>query len=154
MTLYHEEMSSPLMWFFLVLMAAIIALIIMFPEKDEDPELAIIIIAVVFTVLVVMFRGYSITIDEKYLILRFGVIRSKIKIGEITSYKKRKLSRWFTFGMKTDLKNYYYLPKPGGGDAIEVNTSKGKYYLFSTKYPDRVMDALKTASGVQSQAHQ
>lgn len=147
--LYKEERDSPLIWLFVLMAGAIITLIFLFPEEDDDPVIISAIIAGMFTFLVLAFRKYKVIVDNECVRLRYGIISSNVKISEITSFNKKKLSKWFTFGMKTDLKNFYYIGAMGR-EGIEMKTSKGKYYLFTTQHPDRVIDAIRTASSKHS----
>jgi hypothetical protein len=116
-------------------------------DLPEEGHLPIFILACVMALLFILFFKLTIEIKPGVLSVGFGFIKSRIKLEEVTSCEGKRL-RWFHGGgMHSDFKNISYITGPG--PAVQLKTSKGKTYLFSTNKPDRLCEAIRTASSTR-----
>lgn len=92
----------------------------------------------------------NVTIDEKYLRIKFGwgIFRKKFLIGEIASARSVKNRWYYGWGIRFCLRPYMVIFNVSGFDAVEITMKNGKVYRIGTDDPAGLEAAIKKAKGI------
>ncbi|MFZ5981174.1 MAG: hypothetical protein ACOYVF_11135 [Candidatus Zixiibacteriota bacterium] len=98
--------------------------------------------SVVFIVLMVLFYSLKITVDEKYLRLRYGIglIRIKFPVREIMTCETVRNRWWYGLGIRVIPEGWLF--NINGLDAVRVNMRNRTVYRFGTDEPDKLCQAI------------
>jgi hypothetical protein len=102
-----------------------------------------VILDLFFIVVLLNFRKLVIEIDSTYLTASFGVIKKRIKLGDIRSCEPIEATLFVYTGMGIRIGgdgSLAYLPSLG--DAVRLGFDSGRSFVFSTRNRDQVLQIL------------
>ena len=106
-----------------------------------------LVTAIMFLILIIIssFITLTVSIDDKYLKLKFGygVFKKKFLLNEIVSVKSVKNRWYYGWGIKMRLWPKMWIYNVSGFDAVEIVTKSGKIYRIGTDVPGQLEVAIK-----------
>jgi|TARA_Y100000310_G_scaffold222258_2_gene223956 hypothetical protein len=112
--------------------------------KTGLDEVIISILSLIILV-IASFLYLTVTIDDKYLRIKFGygIFRKKFVLNEIISAKAVKNHWYFGWGIR-----FWFWPKMwifnvSGFDAVEIKMKNGRLYRIGTDEPNKLEQAIK-----------
>lgn len=115
------------------------------PSVDSGTNFAITAIMVLVIFILASFSTLTITIDEKFLKIRFGlgIYSKKFLLSEIASVKKVKNPWYFGWGIRLWLWPKIWIYNVSGFNAIEFKTKNGDIYRIGTDDLEELTKALR-----------
>ncbi len=154
MTLYKHTQIGYLM------LAVIMAVLVFFawlqitaraepPSVDSGANFAITAIMAFIVLILASFAALTVSIDEKYLRIKFGygIFRKKFSLGEITSVRVVKNHWYYGWGIKVWFWPYMWIYNVSGFDAVEIVLKNGKIFRIGTDVPQELERELKARIG-------
>ena len=94
----------------------------------------------------VLFSSLTVCVDREQVTIRFGIgiIRKRILLAEVVSYKVVKNKWWWGWGIH-GCHGKACLYNVSGFDSIELTMKNGMKYLIGTDEPDKLCGAIKEA---------
>lgn len=121
-----------------------VALLFGFILYKAEFEPSIIVIMVIILALITSFASLTVSIDEKFLRIKFGygIFKISFNLDEISSAKIVRNHWYYGWGIR-----FWFWPRMvifnvSGFDAVEIKTTKGKIYRIGTDEPERLEDAI------------
>ncbi len=110
-------------------------------------EWPMLLVAAGFIFVLTMISSLTVEIKDGILEVRFGigVIRKRVRLEEIESYKAVKYPWYYGYGIR--LTPHGWLYNIYGRDAVEMKQKNGKTFLIGTDDPTGFEVALKQAIG-------
>ena len=110
-----------------------------------DPILFAVMLLIVFISL--SFATLKVTIDEKYLRIKFGygLFRKRFPLNEIVSTRAVKNHWYFGWGIRLWLWPKMVIFNVSGFDAVEIKMKNGKIYRIGTDEPNQLESSILQA---------
>lgn len=106
----------------------------------------LIFLALMFSIMfiIVSFTSLNVTIDEKYLRIKFGwgIYSKCFTLKEITSAKSVKNHWYYGWGIRFWFWSRMVIFNVSGLDAIEIKMKNGKIYRIGTDEPKKLERAI------------
>ncbi|MAG91705.1 hypothetical protein CMO83_03450 [Candidatus Woesearchaeota archaeon] len=138
---YKHTQIGYLMIFTLFMVISLFGVILTKTGLDE----VIISILSLIILVIASFLYLTVTIDDKYLRIKFGygIFRKKFVLNEIISAKAVKNHWYFGWGIR-----FWFWPKMwifnvSGFDAVEIKMKNGRLYRIGTDEPNKLEQAIK-----------
>ena len=132
-------------WVILVSMTAIIMFIMFSPVTTQsNPPIAKTLLLGVLVVCLALFYKLTVSIDEKYLRLKFGfgLIRKKFPLEDIVSCEAVKTAWYSGWGIHGWGKQWLY--NVSGFDAVKVTMKDGRIAWIGTDEREELLRALES----------
>lgn len=115
------------------------------PAVDSGTNLLVTLIMVLVLLVVSSFITLTVSIDEKYLQIKFGygVFRKSFLLSEIVSARQVKNHWYYGWGIKVWLWPYMWIYSVSGFDAVEIIMRNGKIYRIGTDVPEELEVAIR-----------
>ena len=115
------------------------------PSVDSGTNFAITTLMVLILFILSSFSTLTVTIDEKYLKIRFGwgIYNKKFLLSEISTIKKVKNHWYYGWGIK-----FWFWPRMciyniSGFEAVELSMKNGKIYRIGTNDQEKLYLAIR-----------
>lgn len=110
------------------------------PAVDSGTNLLVTLIMILVLLVVSSFITLTVSIDEKYLQIKFGygVFRKSFLLSEIVSARQVKNHWYYGWGIKVWLWPYMWIYSVSGFDAVEIIMRNGKIYRIGTDVPEKL----------------
>lgn len=120
------------------------------PSPDSGTNLVVISIMILILLVISSFTALTVSIDEKFLRLKFtyGIFKKKLLLGDIASAKVVKNHWYYGWGIRlVFLPQKVWIYNVSGFDAVEIVLKNGKVYRIGTDDPaelERVINQNKS----------
>lgn len=96
-------------------------------------------------IILASFATLRVTIDEKYLRIKFGygIFCKKFPLGEIVSAERVKNKWYYGWGIRLWLWPTTWIYNVSGFDAVEITMKSGRVYRIGTDVPHELEAAIK-----------
>ena len=143
MTRYHHTQVG---WVTLGAMLAVVLLVAVSVAPLRAPLIVSLLMAVTLAVASV-FASLSVTLDERYLTIRFGLtpIRKRIVLADVASFRQVRNPWYVGWGIRYIGGGWLY--NVSGFDAVELVRHGGSRLIIGTNDPDGLQRALSAALG-------
>lgn len=117
------------------------------PTVDSGTNLLVTAIMVLILFLLVSFTTLTITIDEKYLHLKFGfgIFKKSFALNEITSTRQVRNHWYYGWGIRVWFWPRMRIYNVSGLEAVEIVMKNGRIYRLGTDTPTELEAAIKQA---------
>jgi len=107
------------------------------PSVDSGPNFAITAIMALILGLLASFVALTVSIDEKYLRIKFGygVFRRKFSLEEIVSARVVRNHWYYGWGIRLWFWPHMWIYNVSGFDAVEITLRDGKIFRIGTDMP-------------------
>ena len=97
--------------------------------------------------LLASFVSLQVTIDEKYLWIKFGygIFKKKFSLDDILSAKTVKNHRYYGWGIRIRFWPKMWIFNVSGFDAVELKIKNGKIYRIGSDEPKKLEQAILKA---------
>ena len=114
------------------------------PSMDSGPNFAISAIMILILFILSSFATLTVSIDEKYVLVKFGygIFKKKLSLQEIASTKAVKNRWYYGWGIRLWLWPTMWVFNVSGFDAVEVIMKNGKIYRIGTDMPRELETAI------------
>jgi hypothetical protein len=104
-----------------------------------------IAVLVVLAVVLVLFHGLTVVINEEELVVQFGLgtIRKRFKLNEIESCEAVRIPWYYGWGIRLTPQGMVF--RVSGFRAVHVRLTTGKEYLIGTDVPQELEEAIRQA---------
>ena len=104
------------------------------PSVDSGPNFAVSTLMVLILFILASFATLTVSIDEKYLRIKFGygIFKKKFLLEEITSARIVKNHLYNGWGIRIWFWPYMGIYNVSGFDAVEISMRNGKIYRIGT----------------------
>jgi len=111
---------------------------------DSGPNFAITFLMAFILFILASFGSLQVTIDEKYLRIKFGygIYQKKFLLNDILSAKTVKNSWYYGWGIRGWLWPRMWIYNVSGFDAVEIKLKNGKTYRIGTDEPEKLEQAI------------
>ena len=115
------------------------------PSVDSGTNFAVSAIMVLILFILTSFATLTVSIDEKYLRIKFGygIFRKRFEVSEITSVKQVKNHWYYGWGIRLWFWPYMCIYNVSGFDAVELVMKNGKVYRIGTNVPGELEATIK-----------
>lgn len=122
-----------------------VALLYVLILKQTSFQIPILIVMVFVLFILLSFSTLQVTIDEKFLKIKFsyGLFKKKFPLKEIDSVKSVKNHWYYGWGIR-----FWFYPKTwifnvSGFDAVEIKMKNSNTYRIGTDEPKKLEKAIK-----------
>ncbi len=117
------------------------------PSVDSGTNFAVSAIMVLILFILASFTTLSVSIDEKYLRVKFGygLFRKCFAMNEIASVKRVKNHWYYGWGIRLWFWPRMWIFNVSGFEAVELVMKNGKVYRLGTDTPGELETAIKQA---------
>ncbi len=114
------------------------------PSADSGPNFAITTVMVLILFTLASFWSLQISIDEKYIHIKFGygIYQKKLSLDDILSAKTVRNHWYYGWGVRVWLWPKMWIYNVSGFDAVEVKLKNGKVYRIGTDEPKKLEQAI------------
>jgi hypothetical protein len=114
------------------------------PHRQTPP-----LVLIVLVIALVLFYRLRISIDREILCASFGIgiIRKKVRVGEIVGCDRVRIRWWYGWGIH--LTPYGWLYNVSGFDAVGITLRDGRKFALGTDDPRGLAEAIR-ATGMSS----
>ncbi|WMW25629.1 hypothetical protein RE474_02590 [Methanolobus sediminis] len=125
-----------------VVLALVLLFAYMLPTTNFEPMTFAVMVIVVLIIL--SFSSLNVTIDQKYLGIKFGygIFRKKFSLNEIVSARTVKNHWYYGWGIRLWLWPKMWIFNVSGFDAVEIKMKNGKIYRIGTDEPEKLESAI------------
>lgn len=111
---------------------------------DSGTNLAITTIMLVILLVLSSFVSLQVTIDGKYLYIKFGygIYQKKFLLNDILSAKTVKNHWYYGWGIRRCLWPKMWIYNVSGFDAVEIKLKNGKIYRIGTDEPKKLEQTI------------
>lgn len=115
------------------------------PSVDSGANFAVTFVMILILLVLASFITLTVSIDGKYLKLKFGygIFRKKFVLEEIVSVRIVRNCWYYGWGIRLWLWPRMWIYNVSGFDAVEIKTKSGKTYRIGTDEPTRLETAIK-----------
>jgi len=120
------------------------------PSVDSGTNFAITATMALTLFILASFTALTITIEEKYLQVKFGygVFKKKWLLSEIVSVKQVKNHWYYGWGIRLCFWPKMWIYNVSGFKAVEIIMKNGKVYRIGTDAPSELEMAIKQAINI------
>jgi len=117
------------------------------PSHDSGTNFAVTALMVFILFILASFATLTVSIDKKYLKVKFGygIYKTKFPLAEITSAQTVKNHWYFGWGIRLWFWPHMWIYNVSGFDAVEIYMKNGKIYRIGTDTPKELETAIKQA---------
>jgi len=114
------------------------------PSYYSGTNFAVTAIMALIVFILASFTTLTVTIDEKYLRIKFsyGLFRKKLPLNEIASATSVKNHWYYGWGIRGWLWPKMWIYNVSGFDAVEIKLKNGKTYRIGTDEPKELEQAI------------
>lgn len=114
------------------------------PSYDSGTNFAVTSVMVLVLFILVSFWSLQVTIDEKYLRIKFGygIYHKKFLLGDIASATTVKNRWYYGWGIRGWLWPKMCIYNVSGFEAVEIKMKNGKTYRIGTDEPTKLEQAI------------
>ena len=114
------------------------------PSVDSGPNFAVTALMVVIVFILASFSSLQVSIDEKYLRIKFGsgMYQKKFSLNEILSAKTVKNHWYYGWGIRVWFWPKMWIYNVSGRDAVEIKLKNGKTYRIGTDEPKKLEQTI------------
>ncbi len=114
------------------------------PSIDSGTNFLVTAIMVIVVFVLASFTSLQVTVDERYLHIKFGygIYRKKFSLHDITSAKTVKNHWYYGWGIRGWLWPKMCIYNVSGFDAVEIQLKNGKIYRIGTDEPRKLEQAI------------
>lgn len=107
------------------------------PSVDSGNNVLITSIMAAIVGILASFGTLRVSIDEKYLRIKFGygIYQKKFSLDDIRSAKTVRNRRWYGWGIRRWLRPRMRIYNVSGFDAVEIQLKNGRIYRIGTDEP-------------------
>ena len=107
------------------------------PSVDSGPNFAVSTIMVLILFILASFATLTVSINEKYLRIKFGygIFKKKFLLEKITSARTVKNHWYLGWGIRIWFWPHMWIYNVSGFDAVEITMRNGKIYRIGTDVP-------------------
>ncbi len=144
----HTQISFLMIFVTIVILAFFVGLQITArneaPSVDSGANFAITALMVIILFVIASFSTLSVSIDQRFIKLRFGLgfLRKKFLLDEIASIRRVKNRWYYGWGIRFWFKPKMWIFNVSGFDAIELTMKNGKIYRIGTDEPEKLETSL------------
>jgi len=111
---------------------------------NSGPNFAMTSIMILIVFLLASFISLQVTIDEKYLSIKFGygIFKKKFSLDDILSAKTVKNHRYYGWGIRVWFWPKMWIFNVSGFDAVEIKMKNGKIYRIGSDEPKKLEQAI------------
>ena len=115
------------------------------PSYNSGTNFAVTAIMALILFILASCTALSVSIDEKYLRIKFGygIFRKKFAVNEITSVTRVKNHWYYGWGIRLWFWPRMWIFNVSGFDAVEIRMKNGKIYRIGTDEPEKLETAIK-----------
>ncbi len=112
---------------------------------DSGTNLLVTAIMALVLFILASFATLTVSIDEKYLKIKFGygIFRKKFPLSEIVSVTSAKNHWYYGWGIRFRLWPKMWIYNVSGFDAVEIIMKNGRIYRIGTDAPNELESAIK-----------
>jgi hypothetical protein len=122
------------------------------PSVDSGTNFLVTFIMALVLFILASFTTLTMSIDEKYLQIKFGygigIFRKKFLLSEIVSTKQVKNHWYYGWGIRLWLWPKMWIYNVSGFDAVEIVMRNGKIYRIGTDDSSELEVAIKQAINI------
>lgn len=117
------------------------------PSVDSGTNFAMTAIMALILLILASFTTLAVSVDEKYLRIKFGygIFKKKFLLEEIASARIVKNHWYYGWGIRLRLWPTMWIFNVSGFDAVEITTRNGRMYRIGTDEPKELETALNRA---------
>ena len=114
---------------------------------QEDLNYPILVFMILILLLLSSFVTLRVTLDEKYLKIKFGygIYRKSFLLQEIISARTVKNHWYYGWGIRVWFWPYMLIYNISGFDAVEIRMKNNKIYRIGTDEPKKLEQAITQA---------
>ena len=114
------------------------------PSYDSGTNFAVTAIMVLILCILASFGSLQVSIDEKYLRIKFGygIYQKKFLLNDVMSAKTVKNHWYYGWGIKRWLWPKMWIYSVSGFDAVEIKMKNGKTFRIGTDEPSKLEQAI------------
>ncbi|HLD31776.1 MAG TPA: hypothetical protein VJB37_02680 [Patescibacteria group bacterium] len=114
------------------------------PSYDSGTNFAVTAIMVLILCILASFGSLQVSIDEKYLRIKFGygIYQKKFLLNDVMSAKTVKNHWYYGWGIKRWLWPKMWIYSVSGFDAVEIKMKNGKTFRIGTDEPTKLEQAI------------
>lgn len=114
------------------------------PSYYSGTNFAVTAIMVLILFILTSFTSLQLTIDKKYLRIKFGygIYRKKFLLNDITSTKTVKNHWYYGWGVRAWFWPKMWIYNVSGFDAVEIKLKNGKTYRIGTDEPKKLEQTI------------
>ena len=115
------------------------------PSVDSGTNFAVTATMALILFILASFATLTISIDEKYLRIKFGygIFTKKFALNQITKVQTVKNHWYYGWGIRLWLWSKMWIYNVSGFDAVEIRTKNGKIYRIGTDEPKKLETAIR-----------
>lgn len=115
------------------------------PSVDSGANFAVTAIMASILFILASFVTLNVTIEERFLRIRFGwgIFRKKFPITEIATVRKVKNHWYYGWGIRLWFWPKMWIFNVSGFDAVEIRMKNGKIYRIGTDEPEKLEIAIR-----------
>lgn len=116
------------------------------PSVDSGANFVVTAVMVLVLLILLSFATLKVSIDEKYLRIKFGygIFHKKFVLNDIASVERVKNHWYYGWGIRLWLWPKMWIYNVSGFDAVEIKTKNGKIYRVGTDEPIKLESAIKS----------
>ncbi|NBC57949.1 MAG: hypothetical protein GVY05_06670, partial [Bacteroidetes bacterium] len=144
---FYEKQNTTLVWVVCIIVFVIITVLGFYGEditSDEGDKMPAIFIYINLTIIIaafLLFYNMKIVLDDKYLIIKFGigVFKKKFKLEDVdsSSLKIYKPSMWYGIGWRYNLKgDMLFNTKFGTAVRFKLKNKSKSYSVVTSNYEE------------------
>lgn len=117
------------------------------PSVDSGTNFAITAIMALILCILASFLTLTVSVDEKYLKIKFGygIFKKKFLLEEIASAKTVKNHWYYGWGIRVWFWPYMWIYNVSGFDAVEITLKNGRMYRIGSDAAEEFNAALNRA---------
>ncbi|MDO8499211.1 MAG: hypothetical protein Q7S66_00955 [bacterium] len=114
------------------------------PSVDSGTNFAVTAIMALILFILASFGSLQVTIDEKYLRIKFGygIYQKKFSLNDIASAQTVKNHWYYGWGIRGWLWPKMWIYNVSGFDAVEIKLRNGKTYRIGTDEPAKLEQTI------------
>lgn len=115
------------------------------PSVDSGTNFAVTAIMALILFILASFSTLTVSIDEKYLRIKFGygIFKKKFLLEDIASARSVKNHWYYGWGIRLWLWPKMWIYNVSGFDAVEIKMKNGRTYRIGTDAPSELEDVIK-----------
>ena len=115
--------------------------------KQIEFESSFVIVIILILFIIASFATLTVTIDEKYLKIKFGygIFKKRFALQDIVRTSSVKNHWYYGWGIRIWFWPYMLIYNVSGFDAVEIKMKNNKIYRIGTDEPKKLKQAILEA---------
>ena len=111
---------------------------------DSGPNFLVTTVMALILFVLASFCSLQVTIDEKYLRIKFGygIFQKKFLLDDVAKAETVKNHWYYGWGIRVWLRRKMTIYSVSGFDAVEIKLKNGKTYRIGTDEPEKLEQAI------------